>query len=427
MSERIVRSNEFLGESYTRISHKSGLDVYVFPKKLTTAFAVFGTKYGSIDNKFRIKGEKDITEVPNGIAHFLEHKLFDNENGVDTFSRYAETGASANAFTSFEKTAYLFSCTEHFEQSLEILLDFVTKPYFTEKSVQKEQGIIGQEIKMGEDNPARVLFFNMLEAMYKSHPVKISIAGTVDSIAKIDAELLYKCYNAFYNLHNMVLCVCGDIDVDSVLCVCDKVLKKAPECDIERIFDEEPANVSKTRITAKMQVAKPLFDIGIKDNRIPTEPYERLKKAAGMAVLNEMLFSKSSKIFNELYDEGLISNSFEYCYSISESFAFNELSGEANEPETVYGRIFDYIKDKQKTGLDKAEYERCKKVIYADFIKLFDNTEEIAYELMSYIFEGCDLFDYSEAVKGLTFEDVEDLLSVMFDEEFFAMSTVLPV
>ncbi len=427
MSDRIIKSNEFLGESYTKICHESGLDVYVFPKKLTTAFAVFGTKYGSIDNKFRLKGEKEMTEVPNGIAHFLEHKLFDNEDGLDTFSRYAETGANANAFTSFEKTAYLFSCTENFEESLEILLDFVTKPYFTEKSVQKEQGIIGQEIKMGEDNPARVLFFNMLEAMYESHPVKISIAGTVDSIAKIDAELLYKCYNTFYNLNNMVLCVCGDVEIDSVLKVCDKILKKAPACEIERIFDEEPDNVLNPRITTKMQVAKPLFDIGIKDNKIPAEPFERLRKAAGMAVLNEMLFSKSSKIFNDLYNEGLISNTFEYCYSISESFAFNELSGEANDPELVYGRIFDYIKDKQANGLDKIEYERCKKVIYADFIKIFDNTEEIAYELMSYIFEGCDLFDYADAVKELTFEYVNELLGCMFDEKFFAMSTVFPV
>ena len=280
---------------------------------------------------------------------------------------------------------------------------------------------------MGEDNPARVLFFNMLDAMYESHPVKISIAGTVDSIAKIDADLLYKCYNTFYNLNNMVLCVCGDVEVDSVLKVCDKILKKAPVCEIERIFDEEPDNVLSRRITAKMQVAKPLFDIGIKDNKIPSEPTERLCKAAGMAVLNEMLFSKSSKIFNDLYNEGLISNTFEYCYSISESFAFNELSGEANDPELVYGRIFEYIKEKQNTGLDKAEYERCKKVIFADFIKTFDNTEEIAYELMSYIFEGCDLFDYADAVKNLTFEYVNELLGSMFNEEFFTMSTVFPV
>ena len=427
MNNTNVKYNEFLGEKYTKISHKSGLDVYVFPKKLSTTFAVFGTKYGSIDNKFRIKGEEEFTEVPNGIAHFLEHKLFDNENGPDTFSRYAETGANANAFTSFEKTAYLFSCTENFKDSLEILLDFVSNPYFTDKTVEKEQGIIGQEIKMGEDNPGRVLFFNLMEAMYEKHPVKISIAGTVDSIAKINADLLYKCYNTFYNLYNMVLCVCGDVEVDEVISVCDKMLKKSEKIEIERYFEQESDNVVKDRINAKMQVAKPLFDIGIKDNHIPKEPKDRLRRAAGMAVLDEILFSKSSKIFNELYQEGLISSNFDYCYTVSESFAFNEISGESGDPEKVYSRIKSYIKEVQKYGLDRDDFERCRKVVFADFIKGFDSTEDIACELMSYIFEGCDLFDYSDVIRKLTFEDVEKLLSDMFNDEFFAMSTVCPI
>lgn len=426
-NNRVVKENKLLGESYTKICHGSGLDIYVFPKKLTTTFAVFGTKYGSIDNKFRLKGEEKVTEVPNGIAHFLEHKLFDNENGPDTFSRYADTGANANAFTSFDKTAYLFSCTENFKESLEILLDFVTKPYFTDKTVQKEQGIIGQEIKMGEDNPARALFFNLMEALYESHPVRISIAGTVDSIARIDADLLYKCYNTFYNLRNMVLCICGDVDVDEVISVADSVLKESPEIEIERIFDEEKDRAFKSEITAKMQVAKPLFDIGIKDNRISKDPIERLKKAAGMSVLNEMLFSKSSTLFNELYDEGLISGNFDYCYTVSSGFAFNEISGESSDPQRVYARVRKYIAEKQKTGLDREVYDRCKKVIFADFIKTFDSTEEIACELMSYIFEDCDMFDYADVIKALTFEDVEDLLSTMFDDSFFAISTVYPL
>ena len=427
MNNRVVKENELLGESYTKISHKSGLDIYVFPKKLTTTFAVFATKYGSIDNKFRLKGEERITEVPNGIAHFLEHKLFDNENGPDTFSKYAETGANANAFTSFDKTAYIFSCTENFKESLEILLDFVTKPYFTDKTVQKEQGIIGQEIRMGEDNPSRALFFNLMEAVYEKHPVQISIAGTVESIAKIDAELLYKCYNAFYNLRNMVLCVCGDVEVDDVLSVADRVLKESPSCEIERFFDEENDSVSKERISVKMQVAKPLFDIGIKDNNISKDPIERLKKAAGMSVLNEMLFSKSSSLFNELYDEGLVSGNFDYCYTVSSSFAFNEISGESSDPEKVYSRIQEYIGEMREKGLDEEVYDRCKKVIYADFLKTFDNTEEIACELMSYIFEDCDMFDYAEVIKDLTFEDVKKLLNTMFDDRFFAMSTVFPL
>ena len=427
MNKTEIKRNDFLGESYTKIEHSSGLDIYIFPKKLTTAFAVFGTKYGSIDNKFRLKGEKEYTEVPNGIAHFLEHKLFDNENGPDTFSRYAEVGANANAFTSFDKTAYLFSCTENFKESLEILLDFVTKPYFTDKTVQKEQGIIGQEIRMGEDSPERVLFFNLMKAVYASHPINISIAGTVDSIAKIDADLLYKCYNTFYNLRNMVLCISGDIDLQEVVDVADKMLEKSPECEIERWQADEKKCVVKPIIEAKMQVAKPLFDIGIKDNDISKDPIERLKKAAGMAVLDEMLFSKSGELFNELYDEGLISSNFDYCYTVSETFAFNEISGESSDPMAVFDRLKAYVKEKQNVGIEKDEFERCKKVIFADFIKSFDSTEEIACEMMSYIFEGCDLFDYAEVVKNLTFEDVQGLLLKMFDDDFYAISVVSPV
>jgi len=427
MNKTEIKTNEFLGESYTKIKHSSGLDIYFFPKKLTTAFAVFGTKYGSIDNKFRLCGEKDFTEVPNGIAHFLEHKLFDNENGPDTFSRYAETGANANAFTSFDKTAYLFSCTENFKESLEILLDFVTKPYFTDKTVQKEQGIIGQEIRMGEDNPGRVLFFNLMKAIYENHPINISIAGTIDSISKIDAELLYKCYNTFYNLRNMVLCISGDVDLQDVIDVADKMLETSPECEIERWQAVEKNSVVMPCIEAKMQVAKPLFDIGIKDNDISKDPIERLKKAAGMAVIDEMLFSKSGRLFNELYDEGLISGNLDFGYTVSENFAFNEISGESSDPMEIYDRLKAYVKEKQKEGLDRREFERCKKVILSDFIKSFDSTEEIACEMMSYIFDGCDMFDYAEVVRGLTFEYTRELLLKMFDDEFYAISVVSPI
>ena len=422
-----VKEDSFLCESYTKICHRSGLDIYVFPKKMTTTFAVFGTRYGSIDNKFRFKKDSDITEVPEGIAHFLEHKLFDNEDGTDTFSRYAKTGANANAFTSFDKTAYLFSCTENFSESLEILLDFVTKPYFTDKSVQKEQGIIGQEIKMGEDNPGRVLFFNLMKALYENNPVRISIAGTVESISNINAELLYKCYNTFYNLRNMVLCISGDVDVSEVIEIADRMLEDASDCGIERVIGKENDCVAKNLISTKMQVSKPLFLIGVKDNKIPDEPKERLKKAAGMAVLNEIMFSKSSKIFNELYEEGLISDGFDYCYSISRSFAFSEIGGESSDPDTVYGRIREYIREMQKKGIDKEAFERSKKVIYSDFIKSFDSTEEIACEMMSYLFEGCDIFDNADAIRALELNDVLGLLDTMYSDEYFAISTVNPV
>lgn len=208
--------SEIAGDSYYKVEHPSGLTIFVYPKEgYTSSYAIFGTRYGSINTKFSVNGG-DIITVPDGIAHYLEHKLFESEEG-DAFVRYAKTGANANAYTSFEKTCYLFSCTDKFDESLEILLDFVQDPYFTAQTVAKEQGIIGQEIKMYDDSPDWRVMFNMLEGMYRNHPVKIDIAGTVETIAEITAEKLYEVYNVFYNLNNMILCVAGNVTVDGVL------------------------------------------------------------------------------------------------------------------------------------------------------------------------------------------------------------------
>ena len=220
------------GERCVRIDHPSGLPIFVCPKPgYQSAYAVFAVKYGSVDTTFVEDGRE--VEVPEGIAHYLEHKLFENED-CDAFERYAHTGASANAYTSFERTAYLFNCTGRLEESLEILLDFVQRPYFTEETVRKEQGIIGQEIRMCEDSPNRRVLFNLLKALYQNCPVRVDIAGTVESIAEITPELLYSCYRSFYNLRNMVLVVAGNVDTDTVLRVADRVLIPAPEWNLER-------------------------------------------------------------------------------------------------------------------------------------------------------------------------------------------------
>ena len=228
-----------------------------------TAFALFGTKYGSVNTTFKTKNDADFVTVPEGIAHFLEHKLFENED-CDVFELYAKTGASGNAYTSFGRTAYLFSCTENFPESLSILLDFVQKPYFTQATVDKEQGIIAQEIKMGEDNPYVAVFFNLLKAVYHSHPVRIGIAGTVDSIAKINADLLYRCYYTFYNLNNMVLSVAGNCRVDDVLEVADRLLKPCEDAGLECVFPNEPDTVVQSEYKCSMPVGVPLFAIGFK-------------------------------------------------------------------------------------------------------------------------------------------------------------------
>ena len=307
-----VKENKMLEEKYYTFKHKTGLDVYVFPKNMTTSYAIFATKYGAIDNKFKLAGDKEFTSVPDGIAHFLEHKLFECEGGVDAFELFAKTGANANAFTSNTMTAYLFSCTEKLYESLEILLDFVTHPYFTEKTVQKEQGIIGQEIRMYEDNPGARLHKELMKALYKKNKMKIDVAGTVESISEITADVLYKCYNTFYNLNNMVLVVCGNADVEEVASVCDKVLKESMPFDVIRDTedDDEPREVNEKRAYSYLDVSKPLFAIGIKDSDIPNDPQERIKKAYGFEILDEMLFSQSSEFSSLLVAHYLTLPSF---------------------------------------------------------------------------------------------------------------------
>ena len=217
--------NKELQEEMQYIVHKSGLRIYLFPKKgFSKYYAIYGTEYGSLNRTFVPHGDSDMLTVPDGVAHFLEHKMFEDENGVDAFERFAETGASANAYTSFDLTGYLFSCTDRFYDNLDILLDFVNHPHFTAENIAKEQGIIGQEIKMYDDEPEWRVFFNSLTALFENNPVKIDIAGTVESISHITPEVLYKCYNTFYNLSNMALSVAGNVTKDEVIAIADKIL-----------------------------------------------------------------------------------------------------------------------------------------------------------------------------------------------------------
>ena len=264
-------SSELLREKYDLIEHESGLSIYVFPKKLTSTYALFATKYGSIDNAF-VENGTEIT-VPDGIAHFLEHKLFENEDGSDSFSRFSALGADANAYTSYQRTAYLFSCTENFEESLEELLRFVTTPHFTEASVKKEQGIIAEEIRMYEDSPWDRCQRLLLCALYHHHPVKKNICGSIKSIGEITPELLYRCHRAFYHPSNMALIVCGDVNAKQVTSIVDRVLpKKEKPHTLERILPKEPPTVAKKRMDCRMQVSKPLFYIGVKDPVMIADP-----------------------------------------------------------------------------------------------------------------------------------------------------------
>ncbi len=417
--------NKQIDEKYYHKKHKSGLDIYVIPKNHTTGYAVFGTKFGSIDNHFKVNGEE--IKVPDGIAHFLEHKMFENEDGVDTFKKYAEYGASANAYTSSDITVYLFSATASMNENLEILLDFVSHPYFTKETVDKEQGIIGQEIRMYDDNPNWRLYFNMLRAMYKNHPIKIDTAGTVETIAEITAETLHKTYATFYNLHNMALCVCGKFSPEDVEAVCDSVLKEAPELCVERIYPDEPVEANLPEICEKMQVSMPMFAVGIKDP-VQFEKGEALaKKSAQMSIILRIIFGKASDLYSRLYSDGLINSSFSASFDAHDAFSYTEISGLTTDPDRVYAEIKKEIARYIDKGIEQEEFDRAKRALYAASVRTFDSTDDIANSFLSYLFSGCNLLTESEVLANVTLADVNARLKTAFPDNAFVISKVLPL
>lgn len=422
-----ICENAVLGEKYYHIHHKSGLAIYVFPKELSTTYALFATRYGSADRRFSLNDTGEIVTLPDGIAHFLEHKMFEDADGSDAFARFANTGANANAFTSALTTAYLFSCTEQFTDSLGILLDMVTHPSFSAGSVEKERGIIAEEIRMGEDSPSHALYYGMLDALYSENHLRIPVAGSVESILQITPEILYRCHSVFYNLHNMALFVCGNVTPETVISLADAHLTYTPPVSVTRLETPEPVEVAARRVRKQMQVARPLFAIAFKDTAIPHHPRERMRRQAVMDILNEMLFSQSSPLRVGLYEDGCIGASLSYGYCVCRRYAYNAVSGESPDPEAVFDRCMAYLSRLRAEGVDPEAFERCKRVIYADCVSSFDDTSEIAHALMDAVLDEEALFDEPECIASVTIADVEAALADMFDEEKAVMSVVEPL
>lgn len=422
-TDKNLIKSERLGESYYKIKHSSGLTILVWEMpEFSSVHALFGTKYGSVNTKFKTKNDKDFIEVPEGIAHFLEHKLFENED-CDVFELYAKTGASGNAYTSFDQTAYLFSCTENYQESLKILLDFVQAPYFTRETVDKEQGIIGQEIRMCEDTPWRQVFFNLLRCLYVNHPVKIEIAGTVESIAKIDADLLYKCYNTFYNLNNMALSIAGNIKLDEVLAICDEHLKKKENPKLVTAFPEEPDEVNEKMFVQKMPVGTPLFAVGYKS--VPFCGKERIKKELEASILLNLICGSTSDLYKELYDEGLINSNFYTEVDSGDGFFASVFSGESKEPHKVYERIKREIVRIKSEGIDSDMFEIIKKAEYGKLISGLNSAEKCATLMLeSDLIVGVDAFENVEALASITQNDILDCIDILFDNTKSAISIV---
>lgn len=425
--ERI--ENKTIKETVLYGVHESGLKVYIIPKLgFCKYYAIYGTEYGSINDTLKPLGSDEKIKLPDGIAHFLEHKLFEQKDGSNAFDSFAVTGASSNAFTSFDMTAYLFSCSDNFYENLDILLEFVNHPYFTDENVAKEQGIIGQEIKMYDDDPNWRLFFNMLQAMYHNNPVKTDIAGTVESISHITPELLYKCCETYYNPSNMLLVMVGDIDAEKAVSYIDKhVSCKTKSGKVERERVGEPYAVAKQYVSQKLNVSKPMFMIGFKEKETEICGRALLEKQVVTQILMRVLFGSSSEFYMKLYEQGLIDGTFGTDVELEKSYGFSSLSGESNNPKRVFELVLEHIKEVKKTGIDQETFERAKRVMIGKNLKDYNSVEKIGNDFIRAFMDGFNPLDCNEVVEKVTMEALTMRLNEHFVEDGVVLSVVEPL
>lgn len=408
MTEREVIKSPITGDSFIRVKHSSGLVIYICEMPgFSSVDAMFCTKYGSVNTVFRQKGDTEYTTVPEGIAHFLEHKLFENEDSK-VFELYARTGASGNAYTSFEKTCYYFSCTKNYQESLRILLNFVQKPYFTKENVDKEMGIIGQEIRMTNESPDWRIYFNMARCMFHNHPVKNDIAGTAGSIAEINAELLYKCYNAFYNLNNMVLSVAGNVSAEEVLAVCDECLVPSEDNGLETVMPDEPAEIVCPEIREKLRVGSDIFNIGYKCS--PCSGRERLRRTLTASIASSMLSDPSTDMYRRLLSEGMINSTFGAEVFNGDGFFTVIFSGESSKPELIRDSLTAEIERIRIEGIDEKDFQRTKKSTYGILIRELNNVDSVASLMLNSHIDGVSPYDSMELLAGLKSSDVYDFI-----------------
>ena len=414
-----------LDEKLYRTVLPNGLTVVVNPRKgFQRKVAYFVTNYGSIHTKFTLDGET--YETPEGVAHYLEHKMFDLP-GRDVNEEFAALGANPNAFTSYDMTAYYFSCTEHFSQCLKLLLEFVSTPYFTQESVDKERGIIEQEILMYADAPDSQVFEDMMTLLYAHHPARHPIAGSVESIRSITPEILYQCHGAFYRPSNMILCVCGDVDPEEVAAIAEAVLPgEKQNTALADLGETEKLEPVKPFMTRNMDVAMPTFQLGFKCGLpgLTGAEYARWELAAELAA--EALFGESSELYLRLYEEGLIDSSFGGGLDTIDGLAMLTCGGDSNDPEETWQRIVDEVEKILAAGIEDEAFARMKKSLMGRRGKDLDSFESCCFRLCAYHFDGFDYFRFPELFAQVSQEEVLDFLWENGKAQRSAMSVILP-
>lgn len=406
----IRHENNILKEVYYEETLENGLKIFLMPKNdFYKTYAIFATKYGSRDVEFIPLGKKEFIKTPEGIAHFLEHKLFENENGIDVSNLFAKYGADANAFTTNTQTAYLFSTTSDFEKNLEILLDFVQSPYFTKKGIVKEQGIIEQELLMYLDQPQNVQYFGILKALYQNNQIRNEIGGSVDSIKEIDEDLLYTCYNTFYHPSNMVLSIVGNFDLDKTIeLIRSNQSKKFFEkpAEIIRKYFIEDGNVNQKISYTDMNINTSKVSIGLK---IPCEKLtskEFIKKATAFEMITDLYLNESSSSYEELLEQGVINNSFEYGSYFDKTYSHILIDLDTSSPEIFLEKITEIFEKIRTTDIKEEDFIRIKKLHLARYIKHFNSVEYLANTLAETYFDDINLFEEFEAINNLELNDL---------------------
>lgn len=421
---------EFLDEKIEYKKLENGLDLFFMKKEgFVKKYAILATNYGSNDLSF-VDENNETINLNHGIAHFLEHKMFEQPDETDAFAKFSEFGASANAFTNFNMTAYLFSETGDFYDSFNHLLSYVSTPYFTDENVEEEKGIIAQEIKMYEDNPMWQLFSGALRGMYINHNNSIDIAGTVDSIYKIRKEELYKCYNTFYSPTNMALFVIGDLEIDKVVDIAEQIKFDKPVniANIKRLKQHEPNTVKDKIVEKKMSVSIPMFMLCYKD-RFDGDVYgaELIKRDIETSIILSSIIRKGSELNESLINDKLIYEDLSCRYSYHTDYGYTIISGESRDIDKAVSKIKEELETYKRSGIDKNVFDRVKKSMLGSFVRGFDSIEGTADSFLDYHFVGVHLFDVYEIIKSTTIDDVNRRLTEHFVEDMSVLSIINPI
>ena len=417
---QIIENNRIKEKIYIE-KLNNGIPVVVIPKKTNKKYIIWGIKYGSIDGEFLSNGKK--INIPDGSAHYLEHKLFEQENGENSLDVLSSLGVDANAYTTNNHTAYLFECTENFYEGLDELMDYVQNPYFTDENIDKERGIIEQEIMMYKDYPEWELYMNALECMYNSHPIKIDVAGSVESISHITKEILYTIYDNFYTPENSVIVISGDFVPEEIIDVIkSKMIMKSSNNKVERIYPKEERMIVRTKKEQKMDISIPMFMIGYKDNDFSGN---RVKKNLAIEILLNYAYSRSSKIFNDLYESGKILGEVSFNYEYAENYAHVLIQGQSDDIEYVINALENTLEDIKEKGFDFERLESMKRKVYGELVRdNYSTVSSISTGFITDYFRGVSIFDYFEEFDLINEDYLLNLLNELFDSKNKVVSVI---